>query len=96
MATKIKRLVVGTLAAVLLPEGAAKALAPQAAAYWVQHETGNQRPGANAEMHATGEDSRIPGHRDGRIGVHFYVDDREIIQMIPISEQGVHSGDLRG
>lgn len=95
MATKITRLVVGTLAAVLLAGGAADALAPQAAAYWVQHETGNW-PGAHAEMHSTGQDSGTPGHRDGRIGVHFYVDDREIIQMIPINEQGVHSGDRRG
>ena len=96
MATKITRLVVGMLAAVLLAGGAANALVPQAAAYWVQHETDNPRPAANAEMHLTGQDSGTPGHRDGRIGVHFYVDDREIIQMIPINEQGVHSGDRRG
>ena len=95
MATKIKRLVVGTLAAVLLAGGAANALAPHTAAYWVQHETDNW-PGANAAMHSTWQNSGTPGRRDGRIGVHFYVDDREIIQMIPVNEQGVHSGDRRG
>ena len=60
-----------------------------------QHETGNERPGANAEMHSNWQDAGTPGHPDGKIGVHFYSDDEEIIQKIPVNEQGVHSGDWR-
>jgi len=60
-----------------------------------RHETGNERPGTNADMHSKWQDAGTPGHPDGKIGVHFYSDDREIIQKIPVDEQGVHSGDWR-
>ena len=60
-----------------------------------RHETGNERPGTNADMHSKWQDAGTPGHPDGKIGVHFYSDDHEIIQKIPVDEQGVHSGDWR-
>jgi hypothetical protein len=60
-----------------------------------QHETGNERVGTDAQMHATWQNNGTPGHPDGKIGVHFYIDDERAIQTIPIDEQGVHSGDWR-
>jgi hypothetical protein len=60
-----------------------------------QHTTNNVNVGADAQMHATWQNSGTPGHPDGKIGVHFYVDDERVIQTIPIDEQGVHSGDWR-
>jgi hypothetical protein len=60
-----------------------------------QHETGNRGNGADAAMHATWQENGTQGHPDGKVGVHFYVDDTEIVQTIPVNEQGVHSGDYR-
>jgi hypothetical protein len=60
-----------------------------------QHETGNTRPGTGAVMHSTWQDNGTPGHPNGKIGVHFYVDDDLIIQKIPVSETSIHSGDSR-
>lgn len=61
----------------------------------VSHETGNQRAGADADMHAKWQYNGTPGHPDGKIGVHFYGDDNEVVQTIPVNEQGIHSGDGR-
>lgn len=60
-----------------------------------QHETGNTRPGTGAVMHSTWQDNGTPGHPDGFIGVHFYVDDDMIIQKIPVNETSIHAGDAR-
>jgi hypothetical protein len=60
-----------------------------------QHTTNNVNVGADAQMHANWQNSGTPGHPDGKIGVHFYVDDKRVIQTIPVDEQGVHSGDWR-
>jgi cell wall-associated NlpC family hydrolase len=60
-----------------------------------QHETGNTGVGKDAMMHSKWQDDGTPGHPDGYIGVHFYVDDKMIVQKIPVNEQGVHSGDWR-
>lgn len=60
-----------------------------------QHETGNRGAGTGAAMHANWQQNGTPGHPDDKVGVHFYVDDKEIVQTIPVNEQGVHSGDWR-
>jgi hypothetical protein len=60
-----------------------------------QHTTNNPRPDANAAMHANWQASGTPGHPDGAVAVHFYVDDGEIVQTLPVNEQGIHSGDWR-
>lgn len=60
-----------------------------------QHETGNTSLGADADMHAEWQFNGTPGHPDGKVGVHFYTDDDEIIQCIPINEVSIHSGDER-
>lgn len=54
------------------------------------HETANTAPGANAEMHR-----RFVHNGGGSEGVsfHFVVDDREIIQLLPLNENGWHAGD---
>jgi hypothetical protein len=59
------------------------------------HQTGNVSVGANAVMHSNWQDAGTPGHPDGKVGVHFYVDDSRIIQKIPIGENSIHSGDWR-
>ena len=57
------------------------------------HETGNTNVGTDAAMHARWQNSGTPGHPDGRVGVHFYVDDNQVVQTLPVDEQGIHSGD---
>jgi hypothetical protein len=55
-----------------------------------QHTTGNTNPGANAEMH------RVFTHNGGgpeRVSFHFTVDDREIIQLLPLYEGAYHAAD---
>jgi hypothetical protein len=52
--------------------------------YWVQHETGNPRVGANAQMHSRYLHNNIP---DGTfVSFHFAVDDGVIYQMVPVNE----------
>lgn len=54
------------------------------------HETGNTRPGANAAAHAIyfrSAAQEVPS------SVHFVVDDREIIQLLPLTERAWHAGD---
>jgi hypothetical protein len=58
-----------------------------------QHTTNNVNRGTDALMHSRWQDSGTPGNPG--IGVHFYVDDKRVIQKIPVNEQGVHSGDWR-
>jgi hypothetical protein len=60
-----------------------------------QHTTNNPRPSAGAADHADWQSQGTPGHPDGAVSVHFYVDDHEIVQTLPVNEQGIHSGDWR-
>lgn len=51
--------------------------------YWVQHETANTAPGADAAMH----NRWLHNGADGsQLSFHFCVDDGAIYQMIPIDE----------
>lgn len=58
-----------------------------------QHETGNTRVGAGARMHANWQYNGTEGHPDGCVAVHFYVENKLVIQTLPVNEQGIHSGD---
>ena len=60
-----------------------------------QHTTNNDNIGAGAAMHANWQANGTPGHPNGKVSVHFYVDDKEVVQCLPIDEQGIHSGDWR-
>jgi hypothetical protein len=65
-----------------------------------QHETGNERAGTDARMHAQWQFNGTPGHTDAngnpdRVGVHLYVDDKRVVQCLPVDEKGVHSGDWK-
>lgn len=58
---------------------------------WITiHETANEAPSANAEMHR-----RFVHAGGGAEGVsfHFVVDDREVIQLLPTIEVAWHAGD---
>lgn len=58
--------------------------------YITVHETGNTRPGANAEMH------RVFTHQGGgpgNVSFHFVVDDAEAIQLLPLDEAAYHASD---
>lgn len=57
---------------------------------YVQHETGNINPGADAEMHLRYLQNGAEGQQ---LGYHFTVDQDEIIQMIPGNEGTWHGGD---
>lgn len=52
------------------------------------HETGNLNEGANAQAH-----SNYLKHVSQYVGYHFVVDDKEIIQCIPLNEMTYHAGD---
>jgi N-acetylmuramoyl-L-alanine amidase len=59
--------------------------------WWMtQHTTGNTNRNAGAEMH------RVFTHQGGgqyAVSFHFVVDDKEIIQLLPVYEIGWHAGD---
>jgi hypothetical protein len=58
---------------------------------WVTvHETANESPGANAEMHRRFVHA---GGGLGQVSFHYVVDDTEIIQLLPLIENGWHAGD---
>lgn len=62
-------------------------------AKWVNvHETGNTRVGADAKMHAQWQHDGCPGVPDTQIGVHFYVDDKQAYQMLPLDEVSWNAG----
>jgi hypothetical protein len=61
----------------------------------VQHTTNNPRASAGAADHAQWQFNATPGHPDGAVSVHFYVDDNEVIQTLPFDEKGIHSGDWK-
>lgn len=80
---------------VLTPKGPNRPGNRMTATSTTQHETGNTRVGAGANMHSQWQDGGTQGHPDGYVGVHFYVDDDQIIQKIPTNESSIHSGDWR-
>lgn len=60
---------------------------------YIQHETGNPNPGANATMHK----NYLHNGADGQqLGYHFTVDDEVAYQMIPADEVTWHGGDGGG
>jgi len=66
--------------------------------YWVQHETGNTRVGADAEMHYRYMLSGAPDSqgRSQQLGYHFATDDSAIYQMVPIDEVTWQAADSDG
>lgn len=62
-------------------------------ALYVQHETGNPSPGADAEMHLRYLQNGAEGQQ---LGYHLTVDQDECIQMIPLDEIAWHGGDGGG
>lgn len=75
----------------LIPEGKPNRPGYPMRPEWVTvHETGNPNPGANAEAHRAFTHS---GGGKERVSFHFVVDDREVIQLLPLTENGWHAGD---
>lgn len=64
--------------------------------YYTQHETANLNAGANAAMHERWLHGGASGGADQQVGFHFVVDDKEIIQLLPVNEVGWHAGDGSG
>lgn len=59
---------------------------------WITiHETGNHRPGANAESHRDFT-HRLRGGPE-QVSFHYVVDDREAIQLLDHDEMAWHAGD---
>ena len=77
--------------AVLTPIGGNRPGHPMPPQGVTQHETGNQGKGTGAWMHSQWQDAGTPGHPNGKVGVHFYVDDQWIIQKIPVNEVSIHA-----
>ena len=63
---------------------------PMRPAWITVHETANTRPGANAEMH---RQFVWNGGGSENVSFHFVVDDREVVQLLPLTENGWHAGD---
>lgn len=65
---------------------------------WVQHETANMSPGADAEMHARFLERGAPNDQgvSQQLSYHFTVDDGQIIQLIPIDEVTWQAADGSG
>jgi len=57
------------------------------------HDTANKAKGADAKSHARYLKNGAGGRE---VSWHFTVDDREIIQHLPVNEMGWHAGDGRG
>jgi len=75
----------------LVPRGAPNRPGYPLRVEWVTvHETANENPGAGAEAHR-----RFVHAGGGPEGVsfHFVVDDREVVQLLPVTENGWHAGD---
>jgi N-acetylmuramoyl-L-alanine amidase len=57
--------------------------------YITIHETDNKKKGASAEAH-----SRLQsGGNSRQASWHFQVDDKQVIQSLPLNECGIHAGD---
>lgn len=65
----------------------------QTPGYWVQHETSNPSPGADAAMHAR---YLLQGANGGQVSWHFTVDDHQIYQHIPVNEVTWQAADGAG
>lgn len=59
--------------------------------YLVIHDTGNKKKGANARAHY-----KYFNGADRGASAHFFVDDKEIIQVVKESDASWHCGDGRG
>lgn len=58
---------------------------------WITiHETSNYNRGANAEMHRQYVNN---GGGPGNVSWHYTVDDTEIVEHLPVTENGWHAGD---
>lgn len=60
---------------------------------FIQHETGNPNPGANAFMHMQYLHNGAEGQQ---LSYHFTVDDEVAYQMLPVDEVAWHGGDGAG
>lgn len=60
--------------------------------YITIHDTGNTRAGADAVMHA----KYLKTLNEGWPSWHFTVDDKNIVQHLPLNENGWHAGDNQG
>lgn len=68
-------------------------IARQTPGYWVQHETANPAPGADARMHARWLHNGAGG---AQLSFHFAVDDKSIYQMVPLNEVTWQAADGAG
>jgi len=57
------------------------------------HDTGNVKPGADALNHAAYLKSAVPNTIGQRVSWHITVDDKRIVQHIPLNEEAFHAGD---
>lgn len=57
------------------------------------HETANYATGADAATHERWLLNGAPGAADAQVCVHFFVDDHEAVQMLPLNEVAWHAGD---
>jgi len=66
--------------------------------YWVQHETANSNPGADADMHRRYMHNGALGEsgQPQTLGYHFTNDDHQIFQMVPIDEVTWQAADDAG
>ena len=60
------------------------------------HDTGNKREGSDAEMHAKYLKNLEKNPIDSQVSWHFVVDDKEIIQCIPVDEVAYCQGHAEG
>jgi N-acetylmuramoyl-L-alanine amidase len=68
------------------------------ASYYTQHETGNRNYGTGAQNHSNYMHMGAPD-QDGnsqQLGYHLTIDDKTLIQMIPLNEVAWHAGDSGG
>ena len=65
---------------------------------YVQHQTGNRRPGADADHHRTYLEDGAPDDAGAsqQLSYHLTVDDRKAIVLIPLDEVAWHGGDQGG
>lgn len=60
------------------------------------HNTANTQPGANAEMHGKYLLNQASSNPESWVSWHFTVDDKQIVQHLPLDEAGFHAGDNGG
>lgn len=80
---------------VLIPKGQTNQRPgiPLTPTVYVQHETGNYRPGTDAQNHLEYLQNGTEGQK---LSYHFTVDEKEAIQCIPLNEVTWHGGDGAG